>query len=144
MKYIISNGEVATITKQSKVLLVDEFQEKYPGYLEISELFETTIVVFTGKKIKGDVRDTAVFSPQYIKDVSGGKDIEKEDLRPLVRDLLREMLPALIENAVKDAVKDKLTPQFFNDVAATTVKATVQTEVAKALKVGAKAIDPKA
>lgn len=144
MKVKISTGDEVVINKQSKVLLIDEYQEKFPGYLEVKEVFETYVEVITNKKRKDGEESKQVFSYDYIKDVSGGKDIEKEDLRPIVQGLLETMLPSLIEKAVKDSIKDKLTAQFFNDVAATTVKASVQTEVAKALKAGAKAIDPKA
>lgn len=134
MKYIISTGELVSITKDSKVKLVPEYEAKFPGYLEVKKVLETYLEVIIDKN------KTELFSPEYIAEVAGGKEIIDEDLRPIVRQLLEEMLPNLITQAVKDSIKDKLTQQFFDQVAATTVKATVKTEVAAALKVGANAI----
>lgn len=139
MKLKIATGETVNITKDSRVLLVEAYDEKYPGFLEVDEVFESYVAVKT--KQRGEKPVIQFFSPEYIAEVSGGKEILKEDLRPLVRDLLENMLPNLVEQAVKDAIKDKLTDQFFQQVAATTVKATVKTEVVAALRAGATAIN---
>lgn len=134
MKYVIFDGSTVEITTESKVRLVDDYKDKFPGYRQVVATLETYV------EIRTDKGSSQIFSPSLIADVSGGKEITKEDLRPLVRDLLENMLPNLIERAVKDAIKDKLTDQFFQQVAATTVKAAVKTEVVAALRAGATAI----
>lgn len=126
MKYTISTGKEVEITINDKVLLIDEFQEKFKGYLPVLSTFQDYLILEvpeTGEKIS--------FSPKLIQDVAGAGTPTIEQLKPLVEQILNEELPALIEPLVLQVVKDKLTPEFFEQIAAQVVADAVRLEMSK-------------
>jgi len=142
MQVKISSGDIVEINKKSKILLVSEYQEKFPGYLDVKEIFETYVIAFTERNKKDGSRDFVAFSYLLVADIVSPQEIQKADLKPLVKTVLEEILPDLIGNAVKDAVKDKLIPQIFDNAAKAVVAAQVQNELGKALRQAANTIDP--
>lgn len=142
MNYKISTGDTIDIGVGDKVLLTDEYQVKLPGYLKVNQLFDSYLLLEI-KLDKNDNPELIGFAPSLIKDVKNAKPPTDKDFMPLVKQVLQAELPALIETAVKNVIKDKLTQQFFDQLGAATVVATVQTEVAKALLKAAKAVDSK-